>query len=295
MISCECCGGRSSPYRRIREYTYRRCASCGYLFLDGDPSREQLDLYGDAYFEGGGAGYEDYTSEETLLRESGSWYAQRLQRFMPATCLLDVGCAAGYLMAGFAQHEWTCAGVEPNARMASIARAQGFHVHEGALESIASLERFDLISMIQVVAHFYDLHSAFRAASDAAAPNGSWLVETWNARSLTARFLGAQWHEFSPPSVLRIFTPAALDALAARYGFFPVAGGRPRKRILAEHAKSLLAAKARDGRLMRALAAAARVIPDKTRIPYPGEDLFWRLYRRRTQAASASDFPGRHE
>ena len=72
--------------------------------------------------------------------------------------------------------------------------------------------------MIQVVAHFHDLQSAFSAAAEHTRPGGHWLIETWNCRSLkAARFFGSEWHEYSPPSVLQWFTPTSLERLSSNY------------------------------------------------------------------------------
>jgi hypothetical protein len=99
---------------------------------------------------------------------------------------------------------------------------------------------------------------------------------------VTARLLGRRWHEWSPPSVLQWFSPRSLAELARQQGLEVVARGRPRKRIGAAHAKSLLRHKlgtSSAGRL------AGRVLdyalPSRVTLPYPSEDLFWLLLRKR--------------
>ena len=72
--------------------------------------------------------------------------------------------------------------------------------------------------MVQVVAHFHDLSRAFGNAARLTAPDGCWLIETWDSASWTARVLGAGWHEYSPPSVLQVFSRASLRGLCARMG-----------------------------------------------------------------------------
>ena len=99
------------------------------------------------------------------------------------------------------------------------------------------------------------------------------MIETWNARSLTARIFGRRWHEYSPPSVLRIFTRRSLRELCLSVGFEEIATGRPRKWISGRHAASLLAHKG-YGKL-------ARLVPTGALLPYPSEDLFWMILRKR--------------
>ena len=185
--------------------------------------------YDDEYFFGGGAGYADYLSESGLLIAHGERYARLLDRHnVPVGDMLDVGSAAGFVMRGFANRGWNPQGLEPNESMAGTATdAFGFPVRWGDLENFESATQFDLITMIQVVAHFHDVHAAMSAAARHTKNGGHWLIETWNHRSLTARLFGTQWHEYSPPSVLQWFSPASLTRLAAEYGMKVIALGRP--------------------------------------------------------------------
>ena len=38
---------------------------------------------------------------------------------------------------------------------------------------------YDLVTMIQVIPHFYDLHQAIKAANNVTKPVDHWLIETW--------------------------------------------------------------------------------------------------------------------
>jgi hypothetical protein len=134
--------------------------------------------------------------------------------------------------------------------------------------------------MIQVIAHFYDVDTALERAAQVTQPGGYWLIETWNKDSWMARMLGENWHEYSPPSVLHWFSPDTLTRLASRFGFAPVARGRPAKWLNGAHVKSLLGYKLAGSRLEKPAAALLRLVPDKLPVPYPTFDLFWALYQK---------------
>lgn len=279
---CPACEGFSKPFRLIQRYRYDRCGACGLAFLDREPEGfSTAAIYGDAYFFGGGAGYPDYLREGRILTARGRSYARIVGRFARPGRLLDVGAAAGFIMCGFADEGWSGVGVEPNHTMAAHARSIGLDVRDGAIEAFGTDERFDLVTMIQALAHVRDLSAALARAATLTRPNGLLFCEVMDGGSLLARLLGAQWHGFSPPSVLRIFTPRALDDAVRPYGFGRVTAGRPVKWISARHAKSLLDARAAEGRVSRAAALAARLLPDRLALPYPGRDLLWALYRKR--------------
>ena len=80
--------------------------------------------------------------------------------------------------------------VEPNFSMSEYARTQlGIQMITGSLEQLPLGQQFDLVSMIQVVAHFYDLRQALQKAADVTKPGGFWLIETWDRSRWVARLL----------------------------------------------------------------------------------------------------------
>ncbi len=165
--------------------------------------------------------------------------------------------------------------------MAEHARTNlGLDVRTGSLKSFQSERRFDLVSMIQVIAHFIDPRRALEISSRVTRPGGYLLTETWDRRSWTARVLGRHWHEYSPPSVLHWFSRHGLAKLTEQCGYQTVAQGRPAKWLNGAHAKSLLRFKLGQSRMGRLAAAIAGIIPDALAVPYPAEDLFWMLCQR---------------
>ncbi len=281
--ACCVCEEETSRTFEVSGHWIRACPSCGHRQTEAIPPGDHVaSVYSDAYFTEGGAGYPDYVAEGDMLRKHGRRYARILSRHASPGRVLDVGAAAGFILQGLVDGGWSGIGVEPNDRMAAYARTElGLDVRTGALETVEVDEQFDLVSLIQVIAHFVDPSTAFRRVAELTRPSGLCLVETWNRRSLTARLFGRNWHEYSPPSVLHWFAPDDLRALAARHGFEEIARGRPKKRISGAHARSLVRHKL-EGRVIGApLRWCAALIPDRLPIPYPAEDLFWTLFRRR--------------
>jgi SAM-dependent methyltransferase len=277
-MQCQICGGTMRPLFLKEGYQIFGCTGCGHRSADlGDPLGHVERVYDDEYFTGGGAGYSDYLAEQEILRHHGRRYGKLLQKHMPVGDVLDVGAAAGFVLQGLVDAGWNGRGLEPNPQMSDHARTRlNLRVDTGSLESFQTGERFDLVTMIQVVAHFTDLRKSFQVASEITRPGGFWLIETWNRESWTARIFGRNWHEYSPPSVVHWFTPTTLRDLAARFGFREVARGRPAKWLNGAHALSLLQYKL-GGRL---LSRAGKLIPRNLPLPYPGDDLFWMLFRK---------------
>lgn len=276
-MPCTLCKSASAAAFQVQEIEIRDCISCGHRFAGVTADEEHVaSTYDDNYFYGGGAGYSDYSAEADLLIKRGVMYSQKLSAFTKPGRMLDVGAAAGFILKGFANKGWDGVGLEPNDSMAGKARSElGLDVQCGSLETYNADQPFDLVSMIQVAAHFYDPQRAFSKAKELLNNNGLLLIETWDRDSLSAKIFGKNWHEYSPPSVLNWFSKEGLDGYLDSIGFEKVAGGRPSKKISGGHVKSLLRYRLGDNLLLK-------FIPESINFPYPSEDLFWALYRKRS-------------
>ena len=75
------------------------------------------------------------------------------------------------------------------------------NITTGSLETYQSFQQFDLVNLIRVIGHFYDIDTALIKLSGLVKQNGLVLVESWNMKSTIAKVMGKNWHEYSPPSV----------------------------------------------------------------------------------------------
>lgn len=274
---CPLCQSESKFSFEAKGFAVRDCVKCGHRFAGIAADENHVSaIYDDSYFSGGGAGYSDYLADGEMLKRRGQMYSKKLEKFSATKGkMLDVGAAAGFILQGFIDEGWKGIGLEPNAEIAKTGREKfELDIRQGSLESFAADKKFDLISMIQVVAHFYAPREAFQKAFDLLGDNGFLLIETWNRESISARIFGKNWHEYSPPSVLQWFSEKSLTEFLGGMGFEKIAGGRPSKKISGAHAKSLLKYRLGNNFLLK-------LIPDKLQFPYPSEDLFWAIYRKK--------------
>jgi SAM-dependent methyltransferase len=280
-MSCPICQGATHRLFQQHNYWIVECEACHHRCVEKNPSPEQVKyIYGDHYFRSGGDGYPDYLAEADIITDHGRYYARLLTRYMKPGTVLDVGAAAGFILKGFYEASWRGNGLEPNSMMANYGGTQlDVPIILGVMETFPSNQQYDLISMVQVIAHFYDLRQALQRAAQVTRPGGFWLIESWNKESWTARTFGQYWHEYSPPSVLNWFSPQDLTQLVSQFGYREVARGRPPKWFSAPHAKSLLQYKLETLKWGRLLTGLVGAIPNRLPLPYLGDDLFWALYQ----------------
>lgn len=286
-MNCIICHKTTQIVFKIGDYPVYECSNCNHRFTEPkDIESHVCKTYSDDYFFCGGAGYPNYLDERDLLLKRGNWYGKLVGKHIKRPGkLLDIGCAAGFVLKGLVDCGWEGYGIEPNECMAEYARNNlKLDVHTGTIESYSLERKFDLICLIQVVAHIVDLGQVVQRLKEMLSNEGVILIETWNCRSWTARLFGKQWHEYSPPSVLHWFCPESLNQLFGSFNFEIVDRGRPPKKITWKHAASIISYKLNRLSFFSQIDKIFRTIPEDFTIPYPAEDLFWSLYKKQAVA-----------
>lgn len=263
-------------------YKIYECSSSHIQFceLSDDEDTYLKKVYSDAYFTEGKDGYTNYLEEKDILVNHGRWYAHIIEKYTLPGKMLDIGAAAGFIMQGFKESGWECTGLEPNLHMTEYGRENlGLNVIRGDIEHYSSDSTFDLVSMIQVIGHFYDLNQALNNIYNHIKPNGYLLLESWDRGSLIAKVLGKKWHEYSPPSVINYYTKSSLNNILKKHGFRLLKYGRPKKQISLKHALSLISKEYSFFNVVKK--ATDKMFRNRNLfLNYPPIDLFYAIYQK---------------
>lgn len=266
------------------DYAIYDCTYCQhrYSIIDQEKGDHLNTVYSDTYFLDGKDGYPNYLNEKKILIKHGEFYARKLAKIMQPGKMLDVGAAAGFIMKGFQHNGWDCSGIEPNKSMVEYGKSKlHLNIVQGGFENYSTTDTYDLITVIQVIGHFYNLNKALQNISDLTKTGGFVLIECWDRKSLAAKLFGKNWHEYSPPSVIHWFTKKTLTKNMEAYGFELVKFGRPLKKISMKHGFSLMAGKFKF--LSKTAAFVNNLLGDKDIfLIYPPFDVFYAIYQKKT-------------
>lgn len=228
-VACGLCGSRErSLMFKDGRFEVVTCKDCELTYVTPrlDDSTLIDEVYGEKYWASEAAkahGYTDYRSERPLYKKT---YAKRMavvkRHFQSPGRVLDVGCAAGYFLEVMKENGWDVTGLEPSDSIRErAAEALGADNVRGGLLGQVDFgdQRFDLITMWDVIEHIPDPVAAVREVKKLLAPGGKFLIETQNIDSRAAKTLGPKWQHFKHFEHIYHFNAKTLGDVLTRGGF----------------------------------------------------------------------------
>ncbi|MCC6766685.1 MAG: class I SAM-dependent methyltransferase [Deltaproteobacteria bacterium] len=229
---CTLCGG--TGYDLVHDMGWRRilrCAGCRLVRADPLPSLAEKAIIETQ-------GYTDETAfpevrdffanchrnfvEDPVIREMRR-HLERLERITGGPGkLLDIGAGTGILMHLARERGWQVQGIDICSLTAEkAAREFGVEVVVAPIEEHGFADRFDAITMLDVLEHVVDPLATLRRAYDLLRPGGAIAIAVPNQRCLLTSLVGAYARVRGPaangllfrlyvPQHLHYFTPPTL-------------------------------------------------------------------------------------
>jgi SAM-dependent methyltransferase len=196
--TCPGCGA-SPPLdvltRRGDGLPVRQCPFCGVLFVDPTPNAVALlRYYDDDYFDGGkdffhGVDYRDIR-DRSIANGSVTGHRELVVHFdLAGKAVLDIGCATGALLQTLKPHgPARLVGIDVADSAVAYGRERyRLDLRRTDLEHAGfASEEFDIIMMIDVIEHIYDLRGFLRETSRILKGGGAIFISTPNARAFEA-------------------------------------------------------------------------------------------------------------
>jgi SAM-dependent methyltransferase len=224
-VPCPLCGDDATlrysgcqdlEYFLEASYDFYRCRGCGLVFLHPLPTREELPgLYPSTYHNF------DPPSNPVSRWLLDHYYEHQCticrRHLAPDGALLEVGCAAGDVLARMQGHGYhDVQGIELSLEACQQAWQRGLKVFHGTLDEFETDQRFDLIFMSHVIEHVIDPVATVAKLASLLKPGGVLYLETPNVGSLDARLWKQGWGLIHYPRHLHLFDRSTLRRLVER-------------------------------------------------------------------------------
>jgi 2-polyprenyl-3-methyl-5-hydroxy-6-metoxy-1,4-benzoquinol methylase len=220
--------GRDRLHDLPGDFPVIRCRHCGLIRTNPRPTPQSIgSYYPDDYGPYQGTLIAADRPPRSILpgwlrpvaRKLLNQNSQRLPP-QPVGRMLEIGCASGSFMHQMSVERWAVSGIEFSPSAAEAARALGFGVHTGSLETApAPGQPYDLVVGWMVLEHLHDPVACLRKLHEWVRPGGWLAISVPNAGSLEFRLFGRRWYALHVPNHLYHFTPETLAALLAKGGW----------------------------------------------------------------------------
>jgi SAM-dependent methyltransferase len=222
--ACHVCEGVRVYYLfSTSDHRVVRCEDCGLVFLNPQPSDDELArIYGADYFLGSDSEKGRLAAGEIKLA-TARFYLSEIRRYRGPESgrLLEIGCGDGDFLVLAEAEGWHVTGVEysPTACEKARQRLKNGLVQCGELQSAGlAAEQFDLCVISDVLEHVRSPLDFLREVHRVLKPDGTLFIVTPSIDSWSARFLRQKWMEFKAEH-LTYFGRQTLQTTLFKSGF----------------------------------------------------------------------------
>ena len=230
---CQDAGAKENPIvARTSKHTFRRCSSCGMLYMAWTSDAENTE-YDTSYF------FEDYKNQygKTYLDDFTTIKAQCVRRTSIIDSLyrnahkavtptvLDIGCAYGPYLDAANDAGWQVYGTDISPEAVKYvqdslhypAATAQFPAFDPAAEF--GIQKFDAVTMWYVIEHFQNLDAVLRGVSKILKKGGVFAFSTPSASGVSAKFSPQKFFSESPDDHYTLWEPARAASILHQYGF----------------------------------------------------------------------------
>jgi 2-polyprenyl-3-methyl-5-hydroxy-6-metoxy-1,4-benzoquinol methylase len=205
------------------DYRVVRCDDCGLVFLNPQPSDDELArIYNADYFLGSDS-EEGRQAASEIKQATASLYLSEIRRYRGSESgrLLEIGCGDGDFLVLAEAGGWRVTGIEysPAACEKARRRLKNGEVRCGELQQAGlAAEQFDLCVVSDVLEHVRSPFDFLQEIHRLLKPGGTLFIATPSIDSWSARFLRQKWMEFKAEH-LTYFDRQTLQTALFKSGF----------------------------------------------------------------------------
>ncbi len=194
-----------------------RCRNCNFLFCP------TVGCVLDQYEKMTDTTYEDTRSQRALQAKQ---ILKVIRAYKSKGKLLDIGAGSGILVEQALSLSYSAAGIEPSIALSHTAQLLNLPVLTGTLPKPEFNDRFDVVTLIDVIEHVDAPLALLRDAAACMNNDAICVIVTPDVNSLAARLMGKKWWHYRLAHI-GYFNHKTLRRLLSSAGFDIVSTCRP--------------------------------------------------------------------
>ncbi len=214
--NCYLCNYNKSKTLYIKNnFTIVRCNNCEFIYVLEKLDKNIIEKYYNNF------DYKSIIEAEKTIRKDTRRSCDVLDRLINNRGrLFDVGCGRGFFLEEAKSRGWTVFGIDRSASMVSYARKKlHLNVIQGDIRSYKNKDRFDLVTLHQVIEHFEDPVDLLKNCYKLLNRGGYIYIATPNINSASSRIQKERFDYLIPPEHLSFFSEKTLKIALKSVGF----------------------------------------------------------------------------
>lgn len=219
MTTCAVCLSiDTEPLTEKDGYSFVRCKSCDFIFLDPMPDQDELNTQ---YIDPDREAEPTYNKTGSRLRRA--W--MKLPRFYPYARhqdTLDLGCGGGFVAHALSMIAKSSTGVDISENAIAYAKSRfkkpAFYC-QSFEQLLESEKQYGFVYSSEVIEHVSDVNLYMRVLQKLVLPGGHVYITTPDSGHHKVPENINEWDVFCPPIHVQFFNRKTVIALFERYGF----------------------------------------------------------------------------
>lgn len=220
---CPICNSNNiEKYWAMPGYRLSKCQKCSMVW-DHFPPDNITSQYEKNYFSNDNpkGGYANYFEGMEINKKTFNDRLNKIEKYFNRKVkLLDVGCALGDCLTVAKKLGWTeIYGLELSKYASDFAKKRGLKIFHGTLLKNKIDQKFDLITMQDVIEHVEDPIANLKAANKLLNKKGIIYLVTPDVGGLWQKILKRFWYHYKPGEHIMYFSQKSLSIALKNAGF----------------------------------------------------------------------------
>lgn len=227
--NCQNCGDDSFDiYLKSKDYRFRndeevfiivKCKKCGFVYLNPIfPESDLNKFYGKKFYSVDG--YFLKFISKIIANISNFYFIRKIKKYKINGRVLDVGCGSGVLVKSFIKNGFDAYGIEINKDAKSYVNHELRNkIYFDDLRKFIFKNKFDLITVNNVLEHVYDIKSFLKEIKNNLKDNGLLYLKVPNINYFEYKIFKNYSYNLEIPRHLYFFTKNTLINVLHNNGF----------------------------------------------------------------------------
>lgn len=215
--ACPVCNSSSSSHILDKSASsYFKCNECSMVYLNPIMNAEATVDYYTNLNTGQG---DTVSSESDFYTEIYSMGLNTISDFINKGKLLDIGCSTGFFLDIAKKNGWLTTGIELGSDEALKAENKGHKIFRCSIENLDKIEKFDVITMWDVLEHIPDGISQLNEIRNHLNDCGILFLQIPNSDSFAAKVMRGYCRMFDGLEHTNLYNPKTISILAEKCGY----------------------------------------------------------------------------